>query len=105
MIHVRELVVALRHAGGAPEVVEGDRGIAALAEAQRELLVEAVEAADVREHDDADGPRLVRDGGERGELVAVGRPEGEILRPHRRPTREGRDRRQGVELEAHPEAP
>ena len=91
----------LADAGSAPEVVEGDGGIPALTEAQRELFVEAVEAADVREHDDADRARLVRDGGERGELVAVSRPEGEILGAHRRSTREGRDRRQGVELEAH----
>ena len=67
VIHVREVVVALGDAGGAPEVVEGDGGIAALAEAQRELLVEAVEAADVREHDDADRAGLVREGGEGGE--------------------------------------
>ena len=105
MIHVRELVVALRHTCGAAEVVEGDGGIPALGKAEREFLVEAVEAAHVREHDDSDRAWLVRDGGERGELVAVSRLEGEILGAHRRSAREGGDRRQGVELEAHSGAP
>ena len=105
MIHVRELVVALGHAGGAAEVVEGDGGIATLAEAQGELLVEAVEPADVGEHDDADPAGLIGDGREGSEQRAVGCLEGEILRPHRCSAREGRDRRQRIELEAHRESP
>ncbi len=56
--HVLELVVALRDSRRAAEVVEGDRRVSALGEPQRELLVEAVEAADVREDHDADARRL-----------------------------------------------
>ena len=48
VVHVRELVTALADAGGTPEVVEGDRGIPPLGEAKRELLVEAIETADIR---------------------------------------------------------
>ena len=51
--HVLEVVAALLCAGRASEVVERDRGVPALGEAQGELLVEAVEAADVREDHDA----------------------------------------------------
>ncbi len=53
VLHVVEVVVALRDAGGAPEVVERDGRVAALGEAQRELLVEAVEATHVRQDHDA----------------------------------------------------
>ena len=49
VLHVLEVVVALPVARGPAEVVERNRGVAALGEAQRELLVEAVEPADVRE--------------------------------------------------------
>src|SRR5207253_5385584 len=44
---VLEPVTALLGAGGPPEVVERQRRVASLREAQRELLVEAVEPADV----------------------------------------------------------
>ena len=77
--HVVEVVVALLDAGRAAEVVERDRGDAALGEAQRELLVEAVEAADVGEDHDARRRRLVRDRAERREPVAVGRLEHEVV--------------------------
>src|SRR5581483_10643955 len=79
VVHVRKVVVPLRHAGRAPEVVEGDRRVPALGEAERELLVEAVEAAYVREDDDADAARLVGRGGERREAVPVLRLQHEIL--------------------------
>ena len=78
-----ELVVALRDARGAPEVVDRDRLVPALGEAERELLVEAVEPADVREDHDPGAARLVRGGGERGEPVPV--PGLEDERPRARP--------------------
>ncbi len=48
VLHVGEVVIALAHSAGAAEVVDRDGGRPALGEAQGELLVEAVEAADVR---------------------------------------------------------
>ena len=98
--HVLEVVVALRHAGGAAEVVERDRGVPALGEPQRELFVEVVEAAHVREDHDAGGRRVFGRREERRELVAVGRRQHEVV------VRDGRagdprDRRLGVEVEAH----
>ena len=77
--HVLEAVVTLRCPRGAPEVVEGDGGHAALRKPQRELLVEAIQAADVREDDDADLRRLCRSRGESGEPVAVVRLQRQIL--------------------------
>ena len=71
VLHEGEVVVALADAGRPPEVVDRHRVVAALGEAEGELLVEAVEAAHVREYDDARPRRLVRDGGERGQLVPV----------------------------------
>src|SRR5438552_3071359 len=50
---VVEVLAALLGARGAAVEVECDRGVAALGEAEGELLVEAVEAANVREDDDA----------------------------------------------------
>ena len=100
VVHVRELVVALGGAGGAPEVVERDGGDPALGEAQRELLVEAVEAADVRQDHDTRACRLVGRRRERGEAVPVGRLEDEVVVRDRRPGDDG-DRRQRFELEAH----
>ena len=46
--HVLEVVVSLLGARGPSEVVDRDRRVPALGEAERELLVEAVEPADVR---------------------------------------------------------
>ena len=79
MGHVLEVVAALLDAGGAAEVVERDRRIASLGKAERELLVEAVEPADVGEDHDAGAARLVQYGGEGCEAVAVGGLEHEIL--------------------------
>ena len=74
-----------------------------LGEPERELLVEAVEPADVRQDDDADASRLVRRRGEGREAVPVLRVEHEhVVRD-----RSAGDRRNGwqrVELEAHPVA-
>ena len=51
----------------------------ALGEAERELLVEAVEPADVREDHDPGAARLVGRGGEGGEPVAVPGLEHEVV--------------------------
>ena len=90
----------LRDAGRAAEVVEGDGGDAALGEPECELLVEAVEAANVGEDDDACVRRARRARGEGGEAVPVGRFEDEIL-VRDGGAGDGRDRRRGVVLEAH----
>src|SRR6185436_8583598 len=100
LLHVVPVVVTLRNSGGATEVVERNGGEATLREAEGDLLVEAVEAADVRKDHDADGRRVFRRRGERGEAVPVTCVEDEIL------VRDGgapddRDRRNRVELEAH----
>ena len=100
VIHVRELVVALADAGGAAEVVERDRGEAALGEAQRELLVEAIQPAHVGEHDDPDRGGVVRRRRERCEARPVGGFEDEILVRDRR-AGDARNGRQGVQVEAH----
>src|SRR4029079_4979167 len=76
---VLEVLAALRPPGGASEVVEGDGREAAFREAQRELLVEAVEAPDVREDDDPDLGRLLGRGCKRGEPVAVRSLERQVL--------------------------
>ena len=54
MLHVGELVVAFCHAGGTAEVVERDRGVAPLTEAERKLLVEPIQPTDIRQDDHAD---------------------------------------------------
>ena len=100
MRHVFEVVGALLDSRGAAEVVERDRGDATLREAEGQFLVEAVEAANVRQDDDADTRAFLRRRGEGGEPVAVTRLEHDVL------VRDGgsaddRDRRDGVELEAH----
>ena len=100
VLHVLEVVGALLDAGRAPEVVERERRVAALGEAQGQFLVEAVEAPDVRQDHDARLGRLVRSRQERGELVAVPRLEDEVFMRDCR-TGDDRDRRQRVELEAH----
>ena len=87
-------------AGGAAEVVERDREVAALGEAQRELLVEVEEPAHVRQDDDAGRGRLVGRCEERGEVVAVGGGEDEVVVRDGR-ARDPRDRRLGVDVEAH----
>ena len=100
--HVLEVVVALRRAGGAAEVVDRDRRVAALGEAKRELLVEAVEPAHVGQDHDPGRGRLVGRCEERGEFVAVGGGERQVVVRDCR-ARDGRDRRGGVDVEAHAE--
>jgi hypothetical protein len=100
VLHEVPVVRALVDACGAAEVVERDRDEAALGEAEGELLVEAIEAADVREDHDPDLGGPVGHRTERREAVAVLRFEHEVV------VRDGgacdaRDRRLGVELEAH----
>ena len=100
MRHVLELVVALGDARRAAEVVERDGRVAALREAKCELLVEAVEAADVGEDDDARFARLVGQRGEGGEAVAVRRVQHQLLVRDGGAGDDG-DRRRGVVVEAH----
>jgi hypothetical protein len=97
---VFEVVVALRRPGGAAEEVERNGGDAALGQAQRQFLVEPVEAADVRQDHHADVGRHFRRRGEGGEAVAVRRLERQVLVRDGRAL-DDRDRRRGVELEAH----
>ena len=47
VVHVREVAVARVDAGRAAEVVDRDRGMPALGEAQRKLLVEGEQPANV----------------------------------------------------------
>jgi Regulator of chromosome condensation (RCC1) repeat len=100
VVRVREVVVALADARGAAEVVERHRRDPTLAEAERELLVEAVEPTNVGQDYDAGAARLVGKRGESGEAVPVGGLEHEVLVRHRRAgdRPHGRER---VELEAH----
>src|SRR5581483_9704079 len=100
MRRVIEVLAPLLRAGRAPVVVEGDRGVAALGEAESELLVEPVEAADVREDHDPGCRRPVGEGGEGGEAIPVRRLEHEVVVGDSRPG-DRRDRRQGVGVEAH----
>ena len=97
---VLEVLAALLDAGRAPEVVERERQVATLGEAQCQLLVEAVEAAHVGENHDAGLGRLLRACQEGGEAVSVTRLEHEFLVRDGR-AGDDRDRRRGVELEAH----
>ena len=100
VLHVVEVVVALRHARRPAEVVEGNGGIAALGEAECELLVEAVEPTHVRQDHDAGRRPFVGKCTERGELVAVRSLEHELVVRDGR-ARDNGDRRQRVEVEAH----
>ena len=100
MRHVVEVVRPLAHPGRAPEIVDRDRRDPALRKPQRKLLVEPVEAADVREDDDAAPGRLLGRRREGGKAVAVGRFEDEILVADCAAL-DRRHGRQRVELEAH----
>ncbi len=79
MRHVLELVAAFLRAGSPAEVVECDSRIPALGEAKRELLVEAVEAADVGKDHDADARWFIWSRKERREPVPVARFEDEVV--------------------------
>jgi hypothetical protein len=95
LLHERHVVPVVRplvDAGGSPEVVEGDRGVAALGKAERQLLVEAVETADVRQDHDAGRKVAIRKRPERRELVAVLTLEDEVVVGDGG-TRDPRDRR------------
>ncbi len=48
VVHEREVILALADAGAAAEVVDRDRGMTSLGEAEGKFFVEAVEAANVR---------------------------------------------------------
>ena len=100
MRRVIEVGASLLDACGAAEVVDRDRRMPTLREAQRQLLVEGVEAPHVGEHHDADPGGLLRGREETGEAVAVFRLEDEVVVRDSGPG-DHRDGRQGVELEAH----
>ena len=104
MLRVLELLAPLANPGGSAEPVDRNRVVAALGEPQRELLVEAVEAADVRQDHDPDSVRLVGRGLEGRKVVAVGRLEDEVVVRDRR-AGDPRDGWVRVELEAHASAP
>jgi len=97
---VLEVLVALLGTSGAPEVVEREGKVAALGEPKRQLLVEAVQPAHVRKDHHAGLRRLLGRRHEGCEPVAVARLQHEVLVRDRR-AGDDRDRRQGVELEAH----
>jgi hypothetical protein len=77
--HVVPVVGPLVDAGGAAEVVERDRGVAALREAQRELLVEAVEDRGRPAGSRRGRDLSLRDGPEGREAVAVLALEDEVV--------------------------
>lgn len=79
VLHVFELVVPLGDARRATEVVDGNCRVTALRKAQGQLFVEAIEAANVREDDDANVRALLGRREERGEAIAVGGLELEIF--------------------------
>jgi hypothetical protein len=100
VLPVGEVIPALADTGCSAEVVDRNRGDATLGEAQRELFVEAVQAANVGENRDPVARGRFRDGGERRKPRPVSRLEDEI------PVRDGGagdggHRRLGIELEAH----
>src|SRR5947207_6286035 len=99
VLRVVEVLATLVGAGGPTEVVERERRVTALGEAQRQLLVEAVETADIGQDHDAGVRRLLRRGQERGEAVAVAGLQHDVLVRDGR-TGDDRDRRQRVEVEA-----
>src|SRR5207253_204968 len=83
--HVLEVVIALFDARGAPEVVDRNGGVATLRKAKGQLLVEPVEATDIRKDHDADGGRLLRNRAERCEPVPIRGGQNEIVVRDRRP--------------------
>jgi hypothetical protein len=98
--HVVPLIRTLVDTRGAAEIIEGDGGVAAFGEAERELLVEAVEAADVRQDHDPRRDVALRQRAKGGEAVPVLALEDEVV------VSDGcagdtRDRRLRVELETH----
>src|SRR5262249_19594519 len=107
LLHERPVVPVvgpLADPGGAAEVVERDGCVAALGEAERELLVEAVEAADVRQDHDPGRDVSVRNRPERREAVAVAALEDEVV-VRDGGARDPRNRRLGVDVEAHGREP
>jgi hypothetical protein len=100
VLAVTEVVAALPDARRAAEVVDRDGGDAALSEAERQFLLEPVQAADVRQDDNAGAGRPVGHGGERREPRPVAGLELELAVLDGG-THDDRDRRQGVALEAH----
>jgi hypothetical protein len=102
--HVLELVVPPLGPGGAAEVVDRDGGVAALGEAQRKLLVEAIEPADVGQDRESGPARLDRCCPERREPVAVARLEHEFV-PVDRGAGDRWDGRHRVAVEAHARKP
>ena len=100
VLHVVEVVIALGCPCRTPEVVARDRMDAALGEPERELLVEAGETAHVREQNDADAVRSIRDSPEGCEAISIRGLENQVL-VRDGCTRDPRDGRLGIGLEAH----
>ena len=98
--HVLEALAAVVVGRRPPEPVDRQRIDPVLREPQRQLLVERVQAADVREQQDGRAVRLRGPGEERRGLVAVGGDDG---RPGavEGAAGDGLDRRVAVEIEAH----
>lgn len=98
--HVLEILATFLHTRSAPEVVERHSRIAALGKAQRELLVEPVEPANVGQDDHPDAAGRLGKSCEGREAVAVLSLENEIS------MRDGgagdpRNGRSGIQVEAH----
>src|SRR4029453_1265983 len=100
MRRVVEVVPALADTRRAPVEVDGDSRKAALGETQGELLIEAVQPANVRKDHDAGDARLLGQRGEGGEAIAVVAFELEVAVVDRTAP-DGGMRGHGVELEAH----
>ena len=97
---VVEVLAAPGVARGPAEVVDGQGVDAALREAQGQLLVERMEAADVGQDHDAGAGRFGRSRPEGGQAVAVGGRQGQPFGVERA-ARDRWDGRSAVEIEAH----
>src|SRR5262249_17683837 len=95
-----EFFAPLADARGAPKVIDGDGVYALLSEAQRQLLIEVIQAARIGQDNDAAAARPVRIRAECREAVAIRGREYEILVLDRR-ARNRPYRRQGFAIVAH----
>ena len=100
MGRVLEAVHAPAEAGRPAEVVDGDGVYAVLGEAQGQVLVVGVQAADIRQDHDAGAGRDGGAGTERGQPSAIVRGEGQLAGVERT-TGDRRHGRAGVMVVAH----
>jgi len=98
--HVPEGVPARAGARRPPEVVDRDGVDAAFREPERQLIVERVETADIRQYRDTRTPWLGRPGAEGGQDVAVGSGDRRPLALERA-AGDRHDRWMAVEVMAH----